>query len=109
MKKKRMSIVTKIVGFALALTIALSIPVNEVHAAHSSGTKAKYEHNYIYIWDSPYSGARTVMVDYKYFSPSVFHSVFITYINNTLEIYDWCTGKKIATIYDAVIKGTYVE
>ena len=109
MKKKIMTIATKMAGFALALTISLGVPATVAHAAHPSGTNHHQDHNYFYIFDSPYHHSRSLMIEYKYGRPEVYNSVFITYYNNVLEIYEWTTGRRIAVIGDAVLRGTIIE
>ena len=49
------------------------------------------------------------MIEYKYGRPEVYNGVFISYYNNVLEIYEWTTGRRIAVISDAVLKGTIIE
>ena len=100
MKKRNMSLVTKVAGFSLALSMALAIPVKEVNAAHSSGGGHRY--NEFNIIDADYVPSREVVISYKDGRPSRYMFVFVTYNGSVLEIYDWDTAKRIAIIYDAV-------
>lgn len=114
MKKKIKSIVTKVVGFALALTLSVAVPVNEAQAAHSSGGNGLGVGRRVYgptrafnefiIYDYSYCSSRDVWIDYKDGTIDYYMFVFITYDGSTLEIYDWDTGRRITVVHDAVLK-----
>lgn len=102
-----MSIVVKVVGFALALTLSVGVPVQTAQAVHSSGsgsgTKYEYrDHFYFNYYDRLHSPSRVVTVDFKSGGFKRYENVFFTYDGYTLEIYDWDTGKKIATFVDTL-------
>lgn len=112
MKKKIISIVTKVVGFALALTLSAGVPVNTAHAVHSSFHSSYgpyFKYNEFTIIDCTYAPEREIIIDYKDGSVGRYMFVFITYDGSTLEIYDWDTGRRLEVVKDALLKRTILE
>lgn len=108
MKKKIMSVVVKVVGFALALTLSVGVPVQTAQAVHSSGRGSGTgisnvrEHNEFIVWEYSYTGLRDVFINFKNGQGAAYKNVFLTYDGYTLEVYDWYTGKKLKTCGDCI-------
>lgn len=104
-----MSVVVKVVGFALALTLSVGVPVQKAQAVHRSGSGSiEYpinyrDHYYFSYYESLHSHSRGVFVDFKSGGFKLYEKVFFTYDGYTLEIYDWDTGRKIATYVDCLL------